>query len=93
MLHGGVADFARAGLRVAPRVCIVTRPERLPDLMGLPGARVTRRERLGGSVALVELARAEGSPEARALDPDARVAEIDTRAAYARFGADAVRSR
>ncbi len=93
MLHGGIADFARAGLRVAPRVCIVTRPERLPDLVAIVGARASRRERLGGSVALVELVHAEGAPDARALDPDARVAEIDTRAAYARFGAEAPSSR
>lgn len=84
MLHGDLCDFAAAGLRVAPRVCVVTRPQRLPDLAHLPGARLSRRACLGETVALVELRRAEGSLDPESLSGAAPA--IDIRAAYARFG-------
>ncbi len=86
MLHGGPREFVEAGLRVAPRVCVVTRPARLRDLAELRDARIARRAFLGDAVALVEVSRAPG-PVApvdclrQAADP-----EVDVSRAYARFG-------
>jgi tRNA1(Val) A37 N6-methylase TrmN6 len=49
MLHGDVADFVAAGLRMAPRVCVVTRPERARELP--PPA---RRAFVGDKLVLLE---------------------------------------
>lgn len=54
MLHGDVRDFAEAGLRCAPRVCVVTRREREHDLSG---RHVARRAELGRELVLLELQR------------------------------------
>lgn len=75
MLHGRVRDFVAAGLRVAPRVCLVTRPEREAELAH-PGAHVARVARHGGKLLFAELRRGEG---ARVDEP------IDVQAAYARW--------
>jgi tRNA1(Val) A37 N6-methylase TrmN6 len=64
MLHGDVADFAAAGLRHAPRVCLVTRRERLG---GLPGY-VARRVDLPDDVVLVELRDGRGETRLEELD-------------------------
>lgn len=64
MLHGDVADFVAAGLRHAPRVCVVTRRERLA---GLPG-HVARRVDLPDDVVLVEIRSGEGETRIETLD-------------------------
>ncbi len=74
MLHGDVRAFVEAGLRHAPRVCVVTRRERERDLLGLP---LTRRTRLSDDVVLIEMASAGGP----LVDEP-----LDLRAAYAMFG-------
>ncbi len=74
MLHGDVRAFVTAGLRLAPRVCVVTRRERERDLAGL---HLARRARLGGDVVLLELREGEG---ALVDEP------LDLPAAYAAFG-------
>ncbi|MDP2310467.1 MAG: methyltransferase [Pseudomonadota bacterium] len=74
MLHGDVRAFVEAGLRHAPRVCVVTRRERERDLVGLP---LARRSRLGGEVVLIEVAEGRGPLVEEPLD---------LRAAYALFG-------
>jgi tRNA1(Val) A37 N6-methylase TrmN6 len=74
MIHGDVRAFAEAGLRLAPRVCLVTRRERERDLAGLP---LARRARLGDEVVLLELR--EGA--ATLVDEP-----LDLPAAYAAFG-------
>ncbi|MFZ5481603.1 MAG: methyltransferase domain-containing protein, partial [Myxococcota bacterium] len=72
MLHGDVGDFAAAGLRVAPRVCLVTRRERLPDLP--TPARIAR---VGEKLVLVELRR-DAAPTVEE--------DLDLAVAYRRFG-------
>lgn len=74
MQHGGVRDFALAGLRHAPRVCMVTRRERERDLAGLW---IARRSHVGGDVVLLELREGEGG----CVDEP-----LDLPAAYAMFG-------
>lgn len=74
MLHGDVRAFVEAGLRHAPRVCLVTRRERERDLLGLP---LVRRSRLGDEVVLLEIADGQGP----LVDEP-----LDLRAAYALFG-------
>ncbi len=64
MLHGGVADFVAAGLRHAPRVCVVTRRERERDVPGW----IARRARLGDEVVLLEVRPGEGSTVDEPLD-------------------------
>lgn len=71
MLHGDVRAFAEAGLRAAPRACLVTRSERLRDLGGLP---ITRLARLGEKVVFVELGEGEFREEG-----------LDVEGAYGRF--------
>lgn len=73
MLHGDTRSFVEAGLRLAPRVCMVTRPERVDDVATLP---VRRRAACGDRLALVEVVRGAAAT--------ARV-EVDLAAAYARF--------
>lgn len=74
MLHGDVRAFVTTGLRVAPRVCVVTRKEREADLVGL---HVARRAMMGGELVLLELRR----------EPCERVDEpLDLPACYAAFG-------
>lgn len=75
MLHGDVADFVDAGLRSAPRVCVVTRVERAGSLRR-PGSHVARRAVVGPKLLFAEVRPGEG-PE--------RVEEVDVTAAYARF--------
>jgi tRNA1(Val) A37 N6-methylase TrmN6 len=76
MLHGTVQDFVDVGLRLAPRVCVVTRAERLAELR-LPGAHVARRAWLpGGKVGLVELRRGEGATVEEPLDVEAITAAL-----------------
>jgi len=70
-----VADFVDAGLRLAPRVCVVARVERAPMLCR-PGSHLARRARLGAKLLLAEVRRGEGS---------CREEEIDLDAAYRRF--------
>ncbi len=77
MIHGDTRAFVDAGLRLAPRVCLVTRPARRTDLEGYE---VRRQACLGEHVLLVEIGEGPGStawPEPEALD---------LVAAYARFG-------
>jgi tRNA1(Val) A37 N6-methylase TrmN6 len=74
MIHGDVRAFAEAGLRLAPRVCLVTRRERERDLVGLP---LARRARLGEEVVLLELR----AGAAAVMDEP-----LDLPAAYALFG-------
>ncbi len=62
MLHGDVVDFARVGLRIASRLCMVTRPEREGELRHFcreSGARWTRRCAWGERLLLLELQRGE----------------------------------
>jgi tRNA1(Val) A37 N6-methylase TrmN6 len=75
MLHGGTAAFAEAGFRLAPRVCILTREERLTDL-GAWG--ILRWRTVPGGLAMVELSE-HASVRAGPLP-------CDVPAAYARFG-------
>lgn len=76
MLHGTVQDFVEAGLRLAPRVCVVTRPERIRELR-LIGAHLARLASLpGGAVTLAELRRGEGATNEE---------PFDVAAAYAAF--------
>jgi tRNA1Val (adenine37-N6)-methyltransferase len=68
MLHGTVQDFVDRGLRLAPRVCVVSRPERLATLR-LPGAHVARWAELpGGAVHLAEVRHGAGVGEREAFD-------------------------
>lgn len=65
-LHGDARAFAEAGLRAAPRVCLV-----LPASVGLPdvpAAFYARRARVGGLV-LGELRAGEGTPTDVEVDP------------------------
>lgn len=64
MLNGGVADFVAAGLRHAPRVCVVTRRERERDVPGW----IARRARLGEEVVLLEVRPGEGATVDEPLD-------------------------
>jgi tRNA1(Val) A37 N6-methylase TrmN6 len=75
MLHGRVADFVAAGLRVAPRVCVVTRIERMAELRSERG-HLARVARFGDKLVLAELRRGEGSCVEEA---------VDVAAAYARW--------
>ncbi len=76
MLHGTVQDFVEIGLRLAPRVCVVTRAERLAELR-LDGAYVARRAWLpGGKVGLVELRRGAGETVEEPLDAEAITAAL-----------------
>ncbi len=68
MLHGTVDEFVAVGLAAAPRVCVVTRAERLAVLC-LDDAHVARRAWLpGGGVGVVELRRGAGTTVEEALD-------------------------
>lgn len=68
MLHGTVDEFVAIGLSAAPRLCLVTRVERLAALR-LGQAYVARRASLpGGGVGLVELRRGAGVTVHEALD-------------------------
>ena len=82
MLAGDVEDFLRAGLRLAPRVCVVTRRERLEELRPKPlhpkGAFVARTAWISAGVGLAELRRGEGTPNPVAEN-------LDLTAIYARF--------
>lgn len=65
-LHGTAADFVRAGLRVAPRVCVV-----LPATVGLPrveDAALRRRAAVGGLL-LGEFCAEDGPCEDVVLQP------------------------
>lgn len=64
MLNGSVADFVAAGLRLASRVCLVTRRERERDVRGW----IARRARLGDEVVLLEIRRGAGETVEEALD-------------------------
>jgi len=76
MLHGTVQDFVEIGLHLAPRVCVVTRAERLAELR-LDNAYVARRTWLpGGKVGLVELRRGAGETVEEALDAEAITAAL-----------------
>ena len=69
MLHGDVVDFARVGLSIASRLCMVTRPEREGELRHFcreSGARWTRRCAWGERLLLLELQRGEFSGEEEA---------------------------
>ena len=77
MLHGETRDFVDAGLRLAPRVCLVTRPARRPDLRGYE---VRRQAVLGAQVLLVEIGPGPASTAWPSPEP------VDLVAAYARFG-------
>jgi tRNA1(Val) A37 N6-methylase TrmN6 len=77
MLHGDVTDFVRAGLRIAPRVCVVTRRERERDVAAVGGAHVARRATLGARVVLLEIRPGAG---------ETREEPLDVAAAYRRFG-------
>ena len=62
MLHGDVVDFARVGLNIASRLCMVTRPEReaaLRQFCRESGARWTRRCAWGERLLLLELQRGD----------------------------------
>ena len=79
MINGSVEDFAAAGLRIAPRVCLVTRPERAAELAarGWAGGACARRARVGDKLVLLELRR----------EPTKLVEEIaEVEAAYERWG-------
>lgn len=68
MLHGDVVDFARVGLSIASRLCMVTRPERegaLRQFCRDSGARWTRRCAWGERLLLLELQRGESPVEAK----------------------------
>ena len=68
MIHGTVQEFVEAALDLAPRVCVVTRAERLAELR-LDGAHVARRAWLpGGKVGLVELRPGPGVTTEENLD-------------------------
>lgn len=68
MLHGTVQDFVEAGLRLAPRVCVVTRPERVAELK-LRSAYVARLASLpGGAVLLAEVRQGEGETVGETFD-------------------------
>lgn len=74
MLHGTVQDFVEAGLRLAPRVCVVTRPERVAELKPR-GAHVARLASLsGGAVALAEVRQGEGTTVEEPFDVPAAYA-------------------
>lgn len=83
MLHGTVEDFVAAGLRLAPRVCVVTRAERLAALrVEALGAHVARRAWLpGGGVGLAELRRGPGPTREEVLDLHRIYAELGARPA------------
>lgn len=80
MSIGTVADFVDAGLRLAPRVCVVTRVEREP-MLSRPGAHVARRAPLGTKLLLAEVRRGEGNCREEVIDLDA---------AYRRFSRERV---
>lgn len=68
MLHGTVDEFVAIGLAAAPRVCVVTRVERLAGLR-LDNAHVARRAWLrGAGVGVVEVRRGAGQAVEEALD-------------------------
>lgn len=73
MLHGRVADFVAAGLRVAPRVCVVTRVERRAELAH-PDGHVARLARHGDKLLLAELRRGAGTLREEGVDVDAAYA-------------------
>jgi release factor glutamine methyltransferase len=81
MLHGDTRAFVDAGLRLAPRVCLVTRPARREDLAGY---RVARHALLGTQVLLVEIVGSTRPTDAHAPWPPPET--VDLVAAYARFG-------
>ncbi len=74
MLHGDQRDFVLAGLRLAPRLCMVTQPAREPELM-LPGVYLRRRAEMGRKVLLVELSREPGPVVEAPLDVPRWIAE------------------
>lgn len=61
MLAGNVADFLRAGQQLAPRVCLVTREERLTEMV-TAGVVFSRQVPLGGRVALAEWVHETAAP-------------------------------
>ena len=74
MLHGTVQDFVEAGLRSAPRVCVVSRPERVGALR-LSGAHLARLASLpGAAVALAEVRQGEGTTRHEAFNVPAAYA-------------------
>ncbi len=73
MLHGDTRTFVEAGLRLAPRVCMVTRPERVDDVAMLP---VRRRAACGDRLAFAEVVRGASATSC---------VEVDLAAAYTRF--------
>lgn len=67
MLHGDVDEFVAAGLRAAPRVCLVTRRVVVaPD-----GAHVARVARHGDKLSFTELRRGDGPCAEEPIDVDA----------------------
>ena len=76
MLHGTVQDFVDTALTLAPRVCVVTRAERLASL-SLKGAHIARRAWMpSGGIGLVELRPGEGVTAEEPLDLDAIYAAL-----------------
>ena len=76
MLHGTVQDFVDAALPLAPRVCLVTRAERINELR-FPGAYIARRSWFPtGGVGLVELRPGEGTTVEEPLDLEAIYGEL-----------------
>ncbi len=68
MLHGTVQDFVNAGLRLAPRVCLVSRPERVHELR-FEGCFIARSAVLpGGAVTLAEVRHGEGTTVCEPFD-------------------------
>lgn len=67
MLHGGVEDFVCAGLRVAPRVCLVTRRA----VLAPAGAHVAREARHGGKLVFTEVRAGQGPTVEETVDVDA----------------------
>jgi SAM-dependent methyltransferase len=97
MLHGGVGDFVAAGLRLAPRVCVVTRVERAGDLVaggrGSLAAGGNPVARGPGEVASVWHVARRARLGARVLLAEVRAGEgptvdepLDLAAVYAAFG-------
>ena len=65
MLHGTTVDFLAAGLRIAPVVCVLTRPER----MELPPRACAARIGRYGPLLLAEVRRGSGTTQEITVDP------------------------
>jgi tRNA1(Val) A37 N6-methylase TrmN6 len=76
LLHGDGLELAAAALRLAPRACLVTRPDRARELLAA-GFGATRIARHGDRLVLLELVPFTSTP---------REEPCDLAAAYARFG-------